>query len=222
MTEGRREGRMGRPAADADQQAAFEAVQEQGKVCFAHIEAMADANRRIAQQAEAGDPVWSRAAAIRYNQVCRDRAAEGSGPDPQFLAAIRGSGDLKQDCDTRWLLGEAVDVLRERLDRLEMHEAELEQFLAAQAPGTFSRANLSAVFEWMTEAHAERVLRAVVRACRPGARLAYWNNLVPRSRPASMADVLRPQRALAREIHHRDRAFLYRDFHVEEVVAHGD
>lgn len=119
---------MMRSAADADQQAAFEAVQEQGRLCLGHIQAMAEANRRIADLAQSGDPVWSRVAAMRYNQVCRDRGGHAAGPDDAYLATIGASEDLKRVCDTRWLLGEAVDVLRERLERLDTIAAPYDDF----------------------------------------------------------------------------------------------
>jgi S-adenosylmethionine-diacylglycerol 3-amino-3-carboxypropyl transferase len=56
-----------------------------------------------------------------------------------------------------------------------------------------------------------------VEAARPGGRLAYWNMLVPRSRPKSMADRLRPLSELAERLHRADKAFFYSRFVVEEV-----
>lgn len=106
-------------APDADQQTAFRAVQSQGRLCLDHIRAMADPNARIAGLAEAGDPVWSRVAATGYDQVCQDRRKPAGGMDDAYLSTIQGSDDLKLVCDRRWLLGEAVDELCERLDRLD-------------------------------------------------------------------------------------------------------
>lgn len=108
-----------RRAPDADQQAAFKAVQSQGKLCLDHLRVMAAPNGRIAALAQSGDPSWSRMAAAGYNQACRDRRTPAGGTDDAYLSAVRGSADLKLVCDTRWVLGEAVDVLRKRLDRLD-------------------------------------------------------------------------------------------------------
>jgi len=41
--------------------------------------------------------------------------------------------------------------------------------------------------------------------------------LVPRSRPESLADRLRPLRELAARLHERDKAFFYSALVVEEV-----
>lgn len=116
-----------------------------------------------------------------------------------------------------YLLESNFELLRSRLDRLDVHCAELETFLASHAPGSFTKFNLSDIFEWMSDDAYEHMLRALIRTSTAGGRLAYWNNLVLRSRPDSMAGQLRPLRDLARQIHAEDRAFLYRDFQVEEI-----
>jgi S-adenosylmethionine-diacylglycerol 3-amino-3-carboxypropyl transferase len=60
---------------------------------------------------------------------------------------------------------------------------------------------------------------AKIAACgRPGGRLAYWNTLVPRSRPDSLADRLRPLTELAERLHRQDKAFFYNRFVVEEIL----
>jgi hypothetical protein len=104
--------------ADANQKAAFAAVQQQAQRCRALLEAIAGPNAGILARAQAGDAVWSRVAAERYNGVCAARAGAPSGSDA-WLDAIRADPDLKAVCDNRWLLGEAVDVLRERLGRMD-------------------------------------------------------------------------------------------------------
>lgn len=112
-----------------------------------------------------------------------------------------------------------IDTLRNRLDRLVIVCDELESYLAQAPQEHFSAANLSDVFEWMSQSHFERLLRSIVDSCTPGARIAYWNNLVLRSRPLSLANVLASLDDLACEIHHDDRSFFYRAFRVEEVLA---
>ena len=121
-----------------------------------------------------------------------------------------------------YLAAENLDILRERIDRLEIHTDQLERFVARHPAGTFDKYNLSDIFEWMDEDATERLLRTLAAASRKGGRICYWNNLVPRSRPESMADILEPHRELARDIHFHDRSFLYRDFQVEEILRVPD
>ncbi|MBV8682327.1 MAG: hypothetical protein JO111_05605 [Caulobacteraceae bacterium] len=102
---------------DTDQKVAIAAMQAQAQKCRALLEAIAGPNARILKRAQAGEAVWSRVAAERYDRVCAARAAAPTRADA-WLDAIRADPDLKAVCDNRWLLGEAVDVLRERLSQV--------------------------------------------------------------------------------------------------------
>lgn len=70
----------------------------------------------------------------------------------------------------------------------------------------------------MSPQHYQRLLEKLVRAGRQGGRLAYWNMLAPRHRPAAMARQLRSLDDLAQRLHAQDKAFFYSAFVVEEIV----
>jgi S-adenosylmethionine-diacylglycerol 3-amino-3-carboxypropyl transferase len=93
----------------------------------------------------------------------------------------------------------------------------LDEALAAAGPGAFSAFNYSDVPEYLSEEQHRALLQATLGAARPGARLAYWNLLVPRWRPEALADRLDRDEALAATLHARDRAFFYGAFQVEVV-----
>jgi S-adenosylmethionine-diacylglycerol 3-amino-3-carboxypropyl transferase len=113
---------------------------------------------------------------------------------------------------------ENFEAIRENLHRLEWQCRSIEDFLAEEEPGTIGAYNLSDIFEYMSEANAEALMAKCAEAGRPGARLAYWNMLAPRSRPESLAEVLDPRTGLAAELFARDKAFFYSAFRVEEVT----
>lgn len=138
-----------------------------------------------------------------------------------FLQYIMLGRSVSLDVMHPYLTREGQEQLRDRLDRLEVRCMELEQLLDETAPGTFTGFNLSDVFEWMSDDLHEQVYRAIVRTAAPGARIAYWNNLVERAAPASLlaAGVVRSHPELSRRIHDADRSFLYRGFHVDEVIG---
>jgi S-adenosylmethionine-diacylglycerol 3-amino-3-carboxypropyl transferase len=71
----------------------------------------------------------------------------------------------------------------------------------------------------MSAENYERLLEKLAACGRPGGRLAYWNMLVPRSRPESLAGRLRPLTELAQKLHRADKAFFYSGFVVEEVMG---
>lgn len=113
---------------------------------------------------------------------------------------------------------ENFQAIRVNLDRLEWHQSSIEDFLDRAGAGAIDHFNLSDIFEYMSEENTERLLERLVRAGRPGGRLAYWNMLAPRSRPESLAHRLKPLSEVAGAGFNRDKAFFYSAFVVEEIL----
>lgn len=116
------------------------------------------------------------------------------------------------------LRAENFDAIRVNLDRLEWRRQTVEEFLTAEPGVRLDGANLSDIFEYMSEENTAALLARLADASNPGARFAYWNMLAPRSRPEALAGRLRPLDVLASELFAKDRAFFYSRFVVEEVV----
>ena len=172
------------------------------------------------------------------------RAAMGRlGRDPQFFAHVEGSvgdrilartrhaltalplhrnpyatyimtGSYTDGALPLYLRANAWQPIRERLDRVR-----LLQVPAQEASGEFDAYNLSDIFEYMAPAVHEATYAALVAKARPGARLAYWNMLAPRSRPESLARRVHPRRDVADPLFERDNAWFYSAFHVDEVAS---
>lgn len=113
---------------------------------------------------------------------------------------------------------ENFDAIRQSADRLHTHLGSIEDYLAAHPAERIDRCNLSDIFEYMSEPNYHALLDLLATRAAPKARLAYWNMLVPRSRPPSMAGRLAPLADLAAQLHLKDKAFFYSRFVVEEVA----
>jgi len=113
---------------------------------------------------------------------------------------------------------ENFDLIRARLDRLEWQCLPLETFLDSQPEGSVGRFNLSDIFEYISARQYEHLLDRLLRVGRSGGRLVYWNLLVDRRRPETLAERLRPLEPLASELHERDKAFFYGALVVEEIA----
>lgn len=109
--------------------------------------------------------------------------------------------------------------IRDNLHRFEWHQCTVEEWLARPESPRADAFNLSDIFEYMSVENTGAILRRVLECANPGARLAYWNMLVPRARPDSLADRLRPLPELAAALHAKDKAWFYSRFVVEEVVS---
>lgn len=114
---------------------------------------------------------------------------------------------------------ENYDTIKNRLDRIEWRQAAIEDAIKDLNAASLrpARYNLSDIFEYMSAENTESLLRGLVNAGQSGGRLAYWNMMVPRSRPESLAHALEPLPALSRALHLKDKAFFYRAFVVEEI-----
>lgn len=110
------------------------------------------------------------------------------------------------------------NIIRARLDRIEMHQDEVGAVLKRYGVQAIDRFNLSDVGEYLSANAFEHLLRAVVHSGRSGGRVAYWNMLVPRSRPPGLADRLVPLTTEATRAHAAARTFFYRTFVLEELT----
>ncbi len=117
------------------------------------------------------------------------------------------------------LRAENFERIRQNLGRLEMAHCSIEEYLDKHPGLRFDRYNLSDIFEYMAPENYRELLERLITASRPGARLAYWNMLAPRTRPEELALRLRPLDRLANELFAQDKAWFYSRLVIEEVVA---
>jgi S-adenosylmethionine-diacylglycerol 3-amino-3-carboxypropyl transferase len=187
---------------------------------------------------------WSNLRWTLLFQVFFSRRVMGAlGRDPEFFRYVEGSvADriLARACYAmtelapadnpylHWIMlgthGDALpfalreenfEPIRRNLDALEWRCCALEQ--ALDGAEKFDCFNLSDIFEYMSPQAYEQLLRLIVAASRPAARLAYWNMLAPRSRPQSMAALLDPLAELSASLFRKDKAFFYSALVVEQV-----
>lgn len=116
-----------------------------------------------------------------------------------------------------YLREEHFTTIRANLDRLKWRLMTIEDFTAEMPSQSIDAFNLSDIFEYMSPQNTGAILRTLHRVSRPGARLAYWNMLAPRSRPETLAAELVPLEAESRKGFERDKAFFYSRFVIEEV-----
>ncbi len=120
-----------------------------------------------------------------------------------------------------YLKPEHHETIRARLGRVERVTASCIDHFRTLEADTISRFNFTNIFEWVSPEDYEALLRETVRVATDGAVLTYRNLLVPRSRPAALAGVLRPHPRLASRLHARDLSFLYGSYVVETVRKAG-
>ncbi len=109
-------------------------------------------------------------------------------------------------------------AVREGLSRIELFQGSLESLLQRLPDDSIDACNLSDVFEYLPVGQYHEVLNDLARVGAPGCRLAYWNLLVHRRRPAALTAQIISRPDIARPLFRVDKAFFYSDFVVEEVA----
>lgn len=107
--------------------------------------------------------------------------------------------------------------IRRHAGRLTLFHGGIEAAAARYGAAGFDGYNLSDIFEYMDAGSSALLYGRLLEHARDGARLAYWNMLVPRGCPPRHADRATPLNDLAGRLFARDRAFFYSAFHVDEV-----
>lgn len=150
----------------------------------------------------------------RFRFACCDIATRGNF----YLEYFFTSRYRDLELGPPYLRRNAFARLPALVDRVELVTDELGHHLDGVAPGRYSKVNASDLFEYLSEEETEALFGKLVRATRPGGRIAYWNLFVPRA-PSGVSRLwLRSRRETADALWRHDRAFFYRAFHLEEVL----
>lgn len=110
------------------------------------------------------------------------------------------------------------DRLQASIERIRVETTDIASLVSAEPKGRFSKANLSDLFEYLPEKTTEETLRLLSAQFRTGGRIAWWELLVPRPRPATLSHLFRSDSELARKLWQNDRVWFYRGFHIEEII----
>jgi S-adenosylmethionine-diacylglycerol 3-amino-3-carboxypropyl transferase len=82
----------------------------------------------------------------------------------------------------------------------------------------FDGFNLSDIFEYVSVETMSAIYGQLLEHAEPGARLAYWNMMVPRTCPLQYRQRINSLDTLASALFKQDRAFFYSRFVIEEIL----
>jgi S-adenosylmethionine-diacylglycerol 3-amino-3-carboxypropyl transferase len=116
-----------------------------------------------------------------------------------------------------YLCPEKYSELQRGVERITLVHGPIDQVAQTHRGAGWDGFNLSDIFEYMGPELTEEVYGRLIDNARPGARLAYWNMLVPRRRPECFAERVEALDQLAADCFCQDRAFFYSAFVVEQV-----
>ena len=106
--------------------------------------------------------------------------------------------------------------LKKLINKIEIVNDDLTNYLKKLKNGGFSKYNLSNVFEFMSQKRYEQTLQDIIRISNKRSILCYWNNLVPRYQHRNLKKII-TNKELSQRLFERDRVFFYSRLMVETV-----
>ncbi len=107
--------------------------------------------------------------------------------------------------------------LKENLPCLSIVVDNLTTYLKSVPDNFFTKFNLSDIFEALSPEQNDVLWQEIIRTSKNGAKVVYWNNLIPRTFPKQLAINVKDNFQLANKLHSIDRAFFYGSFHVNII-----
>jgi S-adenosylmethionine-diacylglycerol 3-amino-3-carboxypropyl transferase len=138
--------------------------------------------------------------------------------DNPYLSYILLGRYYSEDHLPTYLRPENFDAIKRGIERVTVQTAGCDDYFRTLPDSTISHFNFTNIFEWISPEAFEGLLRETWRVGVSGAVLTYRNLLVHRERPESLSSLFARERDLARELHNRDRSFVYRNYVIERIV----
>jgi S-adenosylmethionine-diacylglycerol 3-amino-3-carboxypropyl transferase len=95
---------------------------------------------------------------------------------------------------------------------------DLLSYLKTSPADTFSKFNLSDIFEPLSPAENDILWQEIIRTAKNGAAVAYWNNLVERSYPERLSNHIQTDEKKVAGLQAKDRVFFYDSFHAHTII----
>ncbi len=148
-----------------------------------------------------------------FNRVEYALSKLSTHDNPYLHYILRGTfGQFLPHCARE----EHFQAIRDRIDRIEIVHGSVNDAVEKYRD-TVDAFNLSDIFEYMDTEEFRRCAQTLLNAAAPGARLAYWNMLVPRSIAEIFPDQVTRNDTRSHELFLRDKAFFYQNYHLDEV-----
>ena len=109
---------------------------------------------------------------------------------------------------------ELKEVLKNK--KIEFIESDIYKFLEGSKEESFSKFNLSDIFEAKTQEEYESLLKEVTRVSKNNGIVCYWNNLANRSEHMQINNLVKDKN-ISKGLYEKDRVHFYSRFIVENI-----
>ena len=106
------------------------------------------------------------------------------------------------------------DILKHK--KIEFIDSDIYEFLKRSKENSFSKFNLSDIFEAKTQEEYESLLKEIVRVSKKRGIVCYWNNLANRSDHCSINNLIK-NKEKSEELYKKDKVHFYSGFILENI-----
>ena len=117
-----------------------------------------------------------------------------------------------------YLQPDVIDKIKSSATDIHIYHSDLLEFLKNKEDSSYSKFNLSDIFEVYDQEKTALIFREILRVSEKGAKLIFWNNLVKRDLPKEMTDHFQRQKELEDKLIINDRVFFYSAFRIYKVL----
>ena len=157
---------------------------------------------------------------LRVSTYVHDRINDALTRFPakeSIILSLALQGKIYPEAYSPYLTEEGVQTIKQRLDKIQFHTANLIDFLETAPENSFDCFALSDVASYMSEEHFARLVSGLYRVAKPGARFCLRQFTSRYDLPDTLKSRFQRDTALEQEPQQEDRCFLY-NFIVGKVL----
>lgn len=139
-----------------------------------------------------------------------DHALNRTLAKKNLLISLVLRGKLDKAAFPPYLTRPGMELIKSRLDRLTLKTDNVLSFLEAEKDNSFDAYSLSDVSSYLSQTDFERLLRAILRTARPGARFCLRQFLSDHKFPDDLLVHFKRDTDLEKQLEEEDRCFVYR------------
>lgn len=134
-----------------------------------------------------------------------------------LLLSLVLKGKVQKEAYSPYLTEEGIKKIRPRLDKVKVYTAHLVEFLENAEENSIDRFSLSDVASYLKQPDYIRMIKAMYRAARPGARFCLRQFLSSHEIPSNLNSYFKREYGLEEKLQEKENCFLYR-FNVGTIV----
>lgn len=143
-----------------------------------------------------------------YDRIHTSLDRELAKKNPLLSLLLRGK--VSQEAFSPYLTEMGTQAIKPRLSALEIHTADIIDYLESIAEPTFDVFSLSDVASYMSYPNFIRLLKGVIKTAKPGARFCLRQFLSSYEIPANLQSYFMRDKSLEKRLERLDNCFVYR------------